>query len=96
METSPKCLHQNVNRSFAVSSKLGKTVLSHSIDLICLNEPHVCEGTVIGSPDGFSSHFFGRSEQSGPLEQTKTKVLCGSDTRDIVAVRSTVCEERRC
>lgn len=52
MGTSPKCLHLNVNRSYAV--QFGKTILSLGIDITSLNEQHICEGTIIGRPNGYS------------------------------------------
>lgn len=81
MGSNLKYLHLNVNCSFTVACQLGKVVLSQSIDVISLNEPHVRDRTIIDRPDGYSevisSDGQSRAEQpSGSVPVLITVLSC--------------------
>lgn len=94
MGTSPKCLHLNVNRSYAVTEKLGKTILSLGTDVISLNEPHICEGSIAGRPNGYSEVFSPEDRGRAALwVSPRLKYCVVRNTRDIVAIRCTISGE---
>lgn len=44
----------NCHNAMVSENQLAQDIIAEGVDVISLNEPYVCEGSVLGTPDGWT------------------------------------------